>query len=179
MKPRKSQTAAGIPARVDAEPRMNAGQPVFNASQGSGGTDPSRKSSATGGLFPEEDGPGSDATRSSRIRAGRIDAPAVARVTKSRPLRPERFAAPDPAAIRAWFAIASPVLWFELQGRHQLPPTPFPLLPGHLVVNRDLWLAAIERDIAAGPDGPRAKVLVRELTFLRDHINAPRPESQE
>jgi hypothetical protein len=94
-------------------------------------------------------------------------------MAKSRPMRPERYIAPDPAITRAaWYATASPVVWFDLRGRNELPPVPFPLLPGNVVCDRDRWLASVDRDITAGPAGPRAEVLLQELAALREFLSA-------
>ena len=61
---------------------------------------------------------------------------------------------------------AALVEWYRSH-RDEIPAAPFQLSPGVTVVDRELFLAVIDRDVAAGPGGPRRRVLGEELAALR------------
>jgi len=84
-----------------------------------------------------------------------------------------------PAPARDWFARFNTepadwtgdavrlIDWFETH-RDTLPRTPFRLFPFAAVSNPPTFYIALERDIRAGPNGPRAVGLQHELQRLRE-----------
>ena len=56
--------------------------------------------------------------------------------------------------------------WFR-GNRDRMPQEPFKIGPGDLVVDARRFFESLERDIATGPDGPRAFGLEQRLIGLQ------------
>jgi hypothetical protein len=72
----------------------------------------------------------------------------------------------SPRALTVWSERAADLIrWFQTR-RAELPNVPFGLNPWTQVSDPALFYAGLDRDIAAGPKGPRAEALVDDLEQL-------------
>lgn len=78
----------------------------------------------------------------------------------------------------AWDSGAQSLIGWYRAHRSRLPKTPFKMGPG-VQVSGIGFFAAIDRDVAAGPLGPRAKngALQDDLRRLRELFDSPRPKT--
>lgn len=75
---------------------------------------------------------------------------------------------------RAWTpSEAQLVAWFEARG-HDTPAAPFALGRSVVVADRSAFLAALRRDVQAGPNGCRADALGQDLAALRAAVEQRR-----
>ena len=72
---------------------------------------------------------------------------------------------------RDWTADESALVGWFAANRDRIPAAPFKLAPGRVVTDRDRFLAALDRDLAAGPCGCRAVGLVADLLALRSTLS--------
>lgn len=86
-------------------------------------------------------------------------------------VQPRRVA--DPREL--WPSSTRPLVDFLMHGGADLPTTGFRLYPGSLVTDPAAWLESLRRDVARGPDGPRARLgtLQQDIYQLRQLFGRP------